>query len=63
MKYLALFTLGILTGLAFNRLPHYQPFRNEIPPQTPEEWTPKMRGNWTDEDMRTIEGYYNGGKN
>lgn len=63
MKYALLFSFGILTGLAFNHLPRFQPFRNETLPKTPAEWQPKMRGAWTDEDRRTIEGYYNGGKN
>lgn len=63
MKYVLVFAFGTLTGLAFNRLPHYQPFRNEPPPKTPGEWRPKMRGAWTDEDRRTLDGYYNGGKN
>lgn len=63
MKYAALFTLGILTGLAFNRLPHYQPFRNETPPKTPEEWRPKMTGSWSEDEIRTIHGYFNGGVN
>lgn len=63
MKYALILALGIVTGLAFTRIPHYQPFRNETPPETPGEWTPKVRGNWSDEDMRTIDGYFGGGKN
>lgn len=33
MKYVAVLTLGILTGLAFSRIPHYPIFRDE--PETP----------------------------
>lgn len=36
MRYLAVLTLGILTGLAFSRLPHYPLFNDT--PQTPEDW-------------------------
>lgn len=63
MKYALTFIAGIWIGLAFNRLPHYQPFRNETPPATPTEWTPKMRGAWTEDEIRTTHGYFNGGKN
>lgn len=61
MKYVALFTLGILTGLSFSRLPHYPLFRDL--PKTPEEWTPKMTGSWSEDEIRTTHGYFNGGKN
>jgi hypothetical protein len=61
MKYLAVLTLGILTGLALSRLPHY-PLFNDTPP-TPEDWTgPKMRGNWSEEERAMLNRYYNGGK-
>lgn len=61
MKYLAVLTLGILTGLAFSRIPHY-PLFNDMP-QTPEDWRPKVRGNWSEEDRAMLtERYFNGGK-
>lgn len=60
MKYLAVLTLGILTGLAFSRMPHYPLFNDT--PQTPGDWTgPKMRGNWSEEDRAILNRYYNGG--
>lgn len=61
MKYLAVLTLGILTGLALQHLPRRQWFNDT--PQTPEDWQgPKMRGNWSEEDRATLNRYYNGGK-
>lgn len=63
IKYALTFAFGILTGLAFNRLPHYQPFRNEPPPKTPGEWRPKMTGSWTEYEIRKTDGYFNGGMN
>ena len=60
MKYLAVLTLGILTGLALSRLPHYPLFNDA--PQTPEGWEPKVRGNWSEGDRATLNRYYNGGK-
>lgn len=60
MKYLAVLTLGILTGLAFQHLPR-RPLFNDTP-QTPKDWEPKMRGNWSEEDRATLNRYYNGGK-
>lgn len=41
MTRLTIFVAGLLTGLAFSRLPHYAVFRDE--PKTPEGWTPKFR--------------------
>lgn len=61
MKYV-IFALGELTGLAFNHLPPYQPFRNETPPPTPLGWKPKVTGNWSDADLSTLDRYFNGGK-
>lgn len=61
MKYALILALGIVTGLAFSRIPHYPLFRDL--PVTPEEWIPKVRGNWSDGDLRTIDGYFGGGKN
>lgn len=62
MKYVLVLALGIVTGLSFSRIPHYQPFRNEIPPATPGDWTPKMKGPWNEEDRATMDRYFNGGK-
>lgn len=62
MRYVLILALGILTGLSFSRLPHYQPFRNETPPATPGDWTPRMTGNWSQEERATIDRYFNGGK-
>lgn len=59
MKYIALFTLGIITGLSFSRIPHYPLFR-DLPPTEP-GWAPKMTGAWTEEDYATINRYFNGG--
>ena len=62
MKYVLVLALGILTGLSFSRLPHYQPFRKETPPRTPQEWKPKMTGGWSEEERATIDRYFNGGR-
>jgi hypothetical protein len=35
------FILGVLTGLAFTRIPHWY-FRGDEP-ETPEDWKPKYR--------------------
>lgn len=63
MKYVALFTLGILTGLSFSRIPHFPIFRDE--PQTPpgheikEYWyVGGRRVDKTEYDSH----YFNGGK-
>lgn len=40
MKYVAVLALGILTGLAFSRIPHYPIFRDE--PETPPEFEIKQ---------------------
>lgn len=61
MKYALTLIAGIWIGLAFTRLPHYQPFKDE--PVTPEDWTPKMTGAWTEEERAMLAGrYFNGGK-
>lgn len=60
MKYILLFTLGILTGLSFSRIPHY-PLFNDLPP-TVDGWEPKMVGSWSDEDRQMLSRYFNGGK-
>lgn len=61
MRYVLVLALGILTGLSFSRLPHYQPFRDQ--PGDPEDWTPKMIGAWTDEERAMLAGrYFNGGR-
>lgn len=60
MRYLAVLTLGILTGLAFQHISRRPWFNDE--PQTPEDWSPKVRGNWSEGDRATLNRYYNGGK-
>lgn len=61
MKYIAVLTLGILTGLAFQHLPR-RPLFNDTP-QTPEDWPgPKLMGNWSEEERAMLNRYYNGGK-
>lgn len=60
MKYILLFTLGILTGLSFSRLPHYPLFRDL--PGTPRDWEPKMEGHWTQEERDMVSRWFNGGK-
>lgn len=63
MKYALTFVFGVLTGLSFSRIPHYinQYADHSLP--KPDWEAPKMTGNWSDEDRRTIEYYYGGGKN
>lgn len=61
MKYVLVLALGILTGLSFSRLPHYQPFKDQ--PVTPGDWKPKMTGNWSEEDRATMDRWFNGGRN
>lgn len=61
MKITVAFIIGFITAVSLYRIPHYPLFRDL--PQTPAEWTPKVRGAWSDEDRRTLEGYYNGGVN
>lgn len=63
MKYALTFAFGFLSAMAIYRLPHWQPFRNETPPPTPAEWRPKMTGSWSEDEIRTTHGYFNGGKN
>lgn len=41
MKLLA-FAVGVLTGLAFSRIPHLGPWFHDEPP-TPADWAPKFR--------------------
>lgn len=61
MKYVLTLFAGVWIGLAFSRLPHYPLFNDE--PQTPEDWEPKVRGNWSEEDRAMLtERYFNGGK-
>lgn len=65
MKYAALFTLGILTGLSFSRIPHFPIFRDE--PQTPADH--KIKEHWYIGGRRVEKSeydaahYFNGGKN
>jgi len=59
MKSILLFTLGILTGLSFARLPHYPLFRDL--PVTVAGWEPKMVGSWSQDDRDVINRYFNGG--
>lgn len=63
MKYAALFTLGILTGLSFSRIPHYvnQYADHSLP--RPDWEAPKVRGNWSESDRKTLEYYYGGRMN
>lgn len=41
MRIIVGFVLGILTGLAFNRIPYVEWFKDQ--PQTPTGWEPKKR--------------------
>lgn len=41
MAKVLIFLLGVLTGLAFAKIPRYTVF-NDKPP-TPDDWVPKMR--------------------
>lgn len=60
MRYVLVLALGILTGLAFNHLPRMELFHDW--PETDKDWSPKMTGNWSEEDRATINRYFNGGK-
>lgn len=62
MKYILLFTLGILTGLSFSRIPHYvnQYADHSLP--KPDWEAPKLRGAWTADDIAVMNRYFNGGK-
>lgn len=61
MKYVAVLTLGILTGLAFSRIPHYIDYYANHSLPKPDWEAPKIRGGWTAEDLVTINRYFNGG--
>lgn len=61
MKYALTLALGILTGMAFSRIPHYPLFRDV--PKTPDDWAgPKVRGSWNADDVETMNRYFNGGR-
>lgn len=60
MKYILLFTLGILTGLSFQHLPRMELFHDW--PETAKDWEPRMSGNWSDEERDIVSRYFNGGR-
>lgn len=62
MRYLAVLTLGILTGLAFSRLPHYLDHYATYSLPKPDYQGPKILGGWSAEDIEMMSRYFNGGK-
>lgn len=56
-----LFLAGIFVGLTFSRIPHYVNQYAEHSLPKPDWEAPKIRGNWTSEDLATINRYFNGG--